>query len=153
MRTRATIVTAALLLAALTACSSSSGSDDAATPAANDSGTPVAEPTVSVPAAHQGDDLKAAVAVYTASYFAGDADTAYSMLSARCAKKIAKDSYADVVKQAAADYGADHAVGDVRAEVSGTTGRATYKVTGLPKFDQRSQPWALEGDAWKYDAC
>lgn len=149
MRIRATIVTAALLLAALTACSSSD--DDA--PVASDSGTPVAEPTVSVPAGHEGDDLKAAVAVYTASYFAGDADTAYSMLSARCAKKIAKDSYADVVKQAAADYGADHAVGDVRAEVSGSMGRATYKVTGLPKFDQQSQPWALEGDAWKYDAC
>ncbi|MEU4876043.1 hypothetical protein [Streptomyces sp. NPDC021608] len=152
MRTRATIVTAALLLAALTACSSSPAPDGSAT-AANDSGTPVAEPTVSVPAAHEGDDLKAAVAVYTASYFAGDADTAYSMLSTRCAKKIAKSSYTAVVKQASADYGEDHAVGDVQAEVSGTIGRATYKVTGLPKFDQKSQPWALEGEAWKYDAC
>ncbi|MGQ4333147.1 hypothetical protein [Streptomyces hayashii] len=151
MRNRAIIATGALLLAALTACSSSTSDDSA--PAANDSGAPVAEPTVSVPAAHQGDDLQAAVAVYTAAYFAGDADTAYSMLSTRCAKKVAKGAYADVVKRASADYGEDHAVSDVQAQVSGTTGRATYKVTGLPKFDRKSQPWALEGDAWKYDAC
>ncbi|GGS11767.1 hypothetical protein GCM10010269_58750 [Streptomyces humidus] len=151
MRTRVTIVTAALLLAALTACSSSGSGDDG--PAADDSGAPVDEPTVSVPAAHQGDDLKAAVAVYTAAYFAGDADTAYSMLSTRCAKKVAKGSYADVVKQASAEHGEDHAVSDVQAEVSGMTGRATYKVTGLPEFDRKAQPWALEGDAWKYDAC
>lgn len=149
MRTRAAIVTAALLLTALTACSSSG--DDA--PAASDNGTPVAEPTVSVPAEHEADDLKAAVAVYTASYFSGDADTAYGMLSARCAKKIGKDAYAGVVKQAAADYGDDHPAGDVQAEVSGTKGRATYKVTGLPKFDKQAQSWLLEGDAWKYDAC
>ncbi|WP_406010925.1 hypothetical protein OG440_35930 [Streptomyces sp. NBC_00637] len=148
MRTRATIATAALLLAALTACSST---DDA--PAASDSGTPAAEPTVSVPAAHEGDDLMAAVAVYTASYFAADTDTAYAMLSARCAKQITKDTYAGVVRQAATDYGPDHAATDVRAEVSGDVGLATYKVEGLPKFDQTKQPWALEGDAWKYDAC
>lgn len=149
MRTRATVVTAALLLAALTACSSSD--DDV--PSAGDSGTPVPEPTVSVPAEHEADDLKAAVAVYTAAYFAGDADTAYGMLSARCAKKIAEDAYAGVVKQASADYGEDHGVSDVQAEVSGTTGHASYKVTGLPKFDQQAQPWVLQGDAWKYDAC
>ncbi|QJS99277.1 hypothetical protein G9272_02300 [Streptomyces asoensis] len=148
MRTRATIATAALLLAALTACSSS---DDA--PAASDSGTPAAEPTVSVPAEHEGDDLMAAVAVYTAAYFAADTDTAYAMLSARCAKEITKDEYAGVVQQAKTDYGPDHPATDVQADVSGDLGRATYKVEGLPKFDRTKQPWALEGDAWKYDAC
>ncbi|MFJ8943050.1 hypothetical protein ACIRG4_07140 [Streptomyces sp. NPDC102395] len=149
MRTRATIAIAAALLV-LTACSSSSD-DKAEQP--NDTGTPVAEPTISVPAEHQGDDLKAAVAVYTAAYFAGDADTAYGMLSKRCAAKVPKETYAGVVRQAAADYGAEHEATDVQAEVSGTMGRATYKVAGLPKFDQTKQPWALEGDAWKYDAC
>jgi len=149
MYTRATIATAAVLLAALTACSSSD--DDA--PAASDSGRPAAEPTVSVPAGHEGDDLEAAVAVYTAAYFAGDADTAYGMLSARCAKEITKDAYAGVVEQASADHGEDHPLSDVRAEVSGTTGRVDYKVTGLPKFDQQAQPWVLEDGAWKYDDC
>ncbi|OQR63576.1 hypothetical protein B6E66_13095 [Streptomyces maremycinicus] len=148
MRTRATIATAALLLAALTACSSSGDA-----PAASDSGKPAAEPTVSVPAEHEGDDLQAAVAVYTAAYFAGDSDTAYAMLSARCAKEITKDAYAGVVRQAKTDYGPDHLATDVRAEVSGDLGRATYKVEGLPKFDRTKQPWALEEGAWKYDAC
>ncbi|MEU5275232.1 hypothetical protein AB0G87_02305 [Streptomyces asoensis] len=148
MRTRATIATAALLLGALSACSSS---DDA--PAARDDGTPSAEPTVSVPAEHEGDDLEAAVAVYTAAYFAGDADTAYAMLSARCAGKVTKDAYAGVLRQARTDYGPDHLASGVQADVSGRKGLATYKVEGLPKFDRTKQPWALEGDAWKYDAC
>ncbi|MFE7932649.1 hypothetical protein ACFU6S_28750 [Streptomyces sp. NPDC057456] len=148
MRTRATIAAAALLLAALTACSSSGDA-----PAASDSGTPAAEPTVSVPAEHEGDDLKAAVAVYTAAYFAADTDTAYAMLSARCAQQIAKGAYTGVVRQAKADYGPDHPATDVQADVSGDLGLATYKVDGLPKFDQTKQPWTLEGDAWKYDAC
>ncbi|MGY3790845.1 hypothetical protein [Streptomyces antibioticus] len=135
-------VTTTLLLVALTACSSSDG------------GTPAdSEPTISVPAEHQGDDLEAAVAVYTASYFAGDADTAYGMLSARCAEETTKDAYTAVVKQAAADHGADHPLTDLRAEVSGTTGHATYKVTGLPEFDKKAQPWTLEDGAWKYDDC
>ncbi|WP_062645753.1 hypothetical protein [Streptomyces maremycinicus] len=148
MRTRATIATAALLFAVLTACSSSGDA-----PAASDSGKPAAEPTVSVPAEHEGDDLEAAVAVYTAAYFAGDSDTAYAMLSARCAKEITKDAYAGVVRQAKTDYGPDHLATDVRAEVSGDLGRATYKVEGLPRFDRTKQPWALEEGAWKYDAC
>ncbi|MEU3278497.1 hypothetical protein [Streptomyces antibioticus] len=141
-RTRAAVAATTLLLAALTACSSSDG------------GAPAdSEPTISVPAGHEGDDLEAAVAVYTASYFAGDADTAYGMLSARCAEETTKDAYTAVVKQAAADHGADHPLTDVHAEVSGTTGHATYKVTGLPTFDRKEQPWTLEDGAWKYDDC
>ncbi|MGW2044831.1 hypothetical protein ACWCPF_06570 [Streptomyces sp. NPDC001858] len=148
MRIRAAIALTAALLA-LTACSSEGG-DSAAV---GDSGTPVAEPTVSVPAEHEGDDLKAAVAVYTAAYFAADADTAYGMLSARCAEETTKDAYAGVVKQAKADYGEDHPATDIAPQVSGTQAKVAYKVQGLPKFDQQAQPWTLEGDAWKYDAC
>ncbi|GGQ48715.1 hypothetical protein [Streptomyces asoensis] len=154
MRTRATITTAALLLAALTACSSGSSSTATDTPSpASDTGTPAAEPTVSVPADHKGDDLAAAVAVYTAAYFAADVDTGYGMLSARCTKQIDEAMYRGILEQAKTDYGPDHPATDVQAEVAGGLGRATYKVKGLPKFDQAKQPWALEGGAWKYDAC
>ncbi|WP_069773045.1 hypothetical protein [Streptomyces sp. LUP30] len=153
MRTRATITTTALLLAALTACSSGSSSDTATASPASDTGTPAAEPTVSVPAEHKGDDLAAAVAVYTAAYFAADVDTGYGMLSARCTKQIDKAMYRGILEQAAKDYGPDHPATDVHAEVAGGLGRATYKVKGLPKLDQTKQPWALEGGAWKYDAC
>ncbi|MFI6039201.1 hypothetical protein ACIBBD_34755 [Streptomyces sp. NPDC051315] len=151
MRTRATTVIAAALLAALTACSTAS-SDGKAEPA-GDSGTPAAEPTISVPADKEGDDLEAAVAVYTAAYFAADAATAYDMLSKRCRGEITADAYAGVVQQAKADHGEDHPATDVKAEVSGELGRATYKVQGLPEFDQTDQPWTLEDGAWKYDAC
>ncbi|MEV0981889.1 hypothetical protein [Streptomyces sp. NPDC049915] len=142
-----TLATAAALLA-LAGCSSS---DDAGP--ATDSGTPSAEPTVSVPAEHRDDDLEAAVGVYTGAYFAGDDKTAYGMLSKRCQSAITPEAYKGVVEQAAKDYGPDHPATDVRAEVSGKLARVTYKVKGLPRFDQRAQPWALEGDAWKYDAC
>lgn len=151
MRTRATTVIAAALLAPLTACSPGS-SDDKDDPA-SDSGTPAAEPTISVPADKEGDDLEAAVAVYTAAYFAADADTGYGMLSKRCQGEMSADVYAGVVQQAKADYGEDHPATDVKADVSGELGRATYKVKGLPKFDQTKQPWTLEDGAWKYDAC
>ncbi|MBL1107365.1 hypothetical protein JK361_22625 [Streptomyces sp. 5-8] len=150
MRTRATTITlTAAALLALTACSSSD--DDS--PAASDSGTPVAEPTVSVPAAHEADDVKAAVGTYTAAYFAADTDTAYGMLSARCAKAVDRASYAAELKQAKDMYGADHPATDVQAEVSGTLARVSYGVKGLPALAQQAQVWKLEGDAWKYDAC
>lgn len=150
MRTRTTTVAAlAAALLTLTACSSSN--DDAAP--ATDSGTPSPEPTVSVPAEHEADDLKAAVAVYTASYFAADTDTAYGMLSERCRKEINEIVYGEMLRQAKQDYGTDHPATDVQAEVSGTMARVTYKVKGLPMLDQEAQPWTLEGGAWKYDAC
>jgi hypothetical protein len=150
MRTRATTTLAALLIAALTACGS--GSDDSAAPA-SDSSPADAEQTTAVPAEHEADDLKAAVHVYTAAYFEGDADTAYGMLSKRCRGKVGPEMFEATLKQAAADYGPDHPATDVRAEVSGKLARVSYKVKGVPKFDQERQPWALEGDAWKYDAC
>lgn len=148
MRTRASIIVAAGLLA-LTACSS--GKDDGAS--ASDSGPADAEQTVAVPEEHEGDDLEAAAAVYTSAYFAADTDTAYGMLSARCREETGADEYAAVLKRAKADHGPDHPATDVRAEVSGKLGRVSYKVQGLPEFDQRAQPWALEDGAWKYDAC
>ena len=70
----------------------------------------------------------------------------------RCAK-VTPEAYAGVVKKFAADYGPDHPATGVQAEVSGKLARVTYKVEGLPKFDQQAQPWAREGGAWKYDAC
>ncbi|MCF4136784.1 hypothetical protein L1856_07810 [Streptomyces sp. Tue 6430] len=148
MRMRVSVVVAAGLLA-LTACSS--GKEDGAS--ASDSGPADAERTVAVPEEHEGDDLEAAAAVYTSAYFAGDAGTAYGMLSARCREETGADAYAALVKRANADHGPDHPATDVRAEVSGKLGRVSYKVQGLPEFDRRAQPWALEDGGWKYDAC
>ncbi|MEU6229971.1 hypothetical protein [Streptomyces sp. NPDC047042] len=148
MSTRATITVTAALLLVLTACSSSDdGTDTASTP------TTTAETPTTTPTPADAAELTAAVEAYTDAYFAGDATTAYGALSKRCAGKVGEATYAAVVKQAAADYGQGHAATEVKAEVSGALARVSYKVAGLPKFNQTQQPWSREAGAWKYDAC
>jgi hypothetical protein len=150
MRTRATITLAAALLATLTACSSSS--DDKAD-APSSKPTPAAEqPSItSTPA--DAVDLERVAETYTDLYFAGEGKGAYAFLSKRCRAKADPARYAATVEQAAKGYGSDHPATDVHATVSGDTGRVSYKVKGLPKFDQQRQPWTLEEGDWKYDAC
>ncbi|RMB85613.1 hypothetical protein [Streptomyces shenzhenensis] len=146
MRTRATITlaTAAALLA-LTACSSSD--DKASSP------TDPAPAKTTTPTPAETGALELTVRDYTEAYFKGDAKTAYGVLSKRCAGKVTEELFAATVRQAHTDYGAGHPATDVQADVSGDLARVTYKVEGLPKFDQESQPWAREGGTWKYDAC
>ena len=155
MRTRATItLTAAALLLALTACSSS---DDDKTDAPSSSPTTAAAtPSITstnTPAAAGAEDLQRVAETYTDLYFGGEGKGAYAFLSKRCRAKADPAVFAATVEQAAKDYGPDHPATDVRATVSGDMGRVSYKVKGLPKFDQTGQPWTLEGGAWKYDAC
>lgn len=152
MRTRATITlaTAAALLA-LTACSSGDDKADADTPSSTPA-TPTITPT-NTPTPAGAVDLERVVDTYTNLYFAGEGKPAYAFLSKRCKAKADPDVYAATVAQAAKDYGPDHPATDVHATVSGDLARVSYKVEGLPKFDQESQPWAREGGDWKYDAC
>lgn len=162
MRTTITLAAGVLLLAALTGCSAN---DDAATPAPSSTASPSApqEPSSSTPPAESSGatgeptadtaELEQAVKDYTDAYFAGEASTAHRMLSERCRKDINELMFGATVKAAAEEYGPDHPATDVQAEVSGDLARVSYRVEGLPKFDQSQQPWALEGGAWKYDAC
>lgn len=151
MRTRATITTV-LLLAALTACSSSNDDhkddDKAPSTAATTTEQPTTTPTPADRVA-----LERVAATYTDLYFGGSGKAAYAFLSKRCQAKADPTVYAATVEQAAKNYGPDHPATDVHATVSGDMGRVSYKVKGLPKFDQEQQPWAREGGAWKYDAC
>jgi hypothetical protein len=151
--TTAALATAATLLLALTACSSSG--DDTADPAPSTPATSpaTAEEPTTTPTPADAAALEGAVKAYTAAYFKGDTKTGYATLSKRCAKAIDEALYEATVKQDAADYGTGHPATDVKAEVSGTLARVTYKVQGLPKFDQEQQPWTREGGTWKYDAC
>ncbi|MGI3198429.1 hypothetical protein ACRJ4B_16055 [Streptomyces sp. GTA36] len=154
MRTTTVITLATAALLALTACSSSND-DSKATPASSSPSTASsapATPTASAPADGAA-ELEQAVTAYTAAYFKGDAKAAYAALSQRCTKKADPDMYAATVQQAAKEYGPDHPATDVHASVSGELARVSYKVKGLPKFDQQAQPWTREGGAWKYDAC
>ncbi|WP_330349261.1 hypothetical protein [Streptomyces sp. NBC_00582] len=153
MRTRATTTLAAvLLLAAATACSSSSDDDSKPRTAPTTAETPTATPTAT-PTTPDGVELERVAATYTDLYFGGDGEGAYVFLSKRCKGKADPAAFAATVEQAAKDYGPDHPATDVHATVSGEMGRVSYKVKGLPKFDQTGQPWAVEGGAWKYDAC
>ncbi|MFF7274895.1 hypothetical protein [Streptomyces griseorubiginosus] len=143
-----------LLALALTACSSSGG--DSADPESSSPATvgapatPTATPT---PAAVAETDLARVAETYTDLYFAGVGKSAYAFLSKRCQAKADPAVYSAIIEQAAKDYGPDHPATDIHATVSGDMGRVSYKVKGLPKFDQQGQPWTLEGGDWKYDAC
>ncbi|WP_317440771.1 hypothetical protein [Streptomyces collinus] len=142
----------AAVLLALVGCSSNSD-DDAkpSTPATTASSAPAA-PTTTAPAP-DAVDLERVAGTYADLYFAGEGKGAYAFLSKRCRAQVDPGVYADTVKHAARDYGPDHPATDVHATVSGDKGRVSYRVKGLPKFDQQAQPWTREGSAWKYDAC
>jgi len=151
MRTRATatLATAALLLG-LAACSSS---DDDKADAPSSSPTTAVETPSTTPTPPDAVELERVADTYTNLYFGGDGEGAYAFLSKRCRAKADPAVYAATVEQVAKDYGPDHPATDVHATLSGDMGRVSYKVKGLPKFDQKAQPWTLEGGDWKYDAC
>ncbi|MFE2216119.1 hypothetical protein ACFW93_29775 [Streptomyces canus] len=150
MRTRATIMLTTALLATLAACSSSSD-DKADTPSS--SPATAAETPTTTPTAPDATELERVADTYVNLYFGGAGEGAYAFLSKRCRAKADPATYAATVEQAAKDYGPDHRATDVHAKVSGDMGRVSYKVKGLPKFDQQGQPWTVEGGTWKYDAC
>ncbi|MEW2044642.1 hypothetical protein [Streptomyces sp. NPDC005476] len=150
MRIRATITLTTALLATLAACSSSSD-DKADTP--NSSPTTAVKTPATTRTLPNDVDLERVADTYVNLYFGGVGEGAYAFLSKRCRAKADPATYAATVEQAAKDYGPDHPATDVHATVSGDMGRVSYKVKGLPKFDQQGQPWTVEGDAWKYDAC
>jgi len=153
MRTTTTLAATAAALLALTACTS--GSDDNADEKPSASAT-VEQPTTTptnTPAPADAAELERAAGTYTDLYFAGEGKPAYAFLSKRCKGQVDEALYQATIEQAAKDYGADHPATDVHATVSGDMGRVSYKVKGLPKFDQQAQPWTREGGDWKYDAC
>lgn len=152
MHTRTTTAAAVLLLATLTACSGPGHTEgEGPDPTASAPATSSKPSTTPTPA--DAAELTAAVQAYTTAYFKGEGSTAHRMLSERCKKEINELVYGATVDQAAKEYGPDHPATDVKAEVSGTLARVSYKVKGLPKFDQQAQPWTREDGAWKYDAC
>lgn len=151
MRTTATLAVTAAALLALTACSSSS--DDSADPTPSTSATVEVPTTTALALANDEENLARVAETYTSLYFAGEGEPAYVFLSKRCKAKAEPAAFEATVQQAAKDNGSGHLARDVRATVSGDMGRVSYKVQGLPKFDQQGQPWTRESGEWKYDAC
>lgn len=151
MRTTTATLATATLLFVLSACSSIG--DDSAGPTPRASATVEVPTNTPEPAANVEEDLARVAETYTDLYFAGVGESAYAFLSKRCQAKADPAVYSATVEQAAKDYGPDHPATDIRATVSGDMGRVSYKVKGLPSFDQQGQPWTREGGDWKYDAC
>ncbi|MGW2909873.1 hypothetical protein ACWC9X_05400 [Streptomyces asoensis] len=151
MRTGAAItLTTALLVATVAACTSS-GDDKADTPSSRP--TSAAKSPTPTPTPPDAVELERVADTYVNLYFGGVGEGAYAFLSKRCRAKADPAAYTATVEQAAKDYGPDHPATDVHATVSGNMGRVSYKVKGLPKFDQQGQPWTVENGTWKYDAC
>ncbi|MEE1765849.1 hypothetical protein [Streptomyces sp. SP18BB07] len=160
MRTRATVLLFAALFA-LTACTSDDepGDNTDRTPSAA-ARQPSATPSRSATSDADTAGLEAAVRAYNAAYFANDPDTTHGMLSARCQKLITRAGMAVLTERAEQT---ERAVGDSepkdvkRFEVdeistSGDEARVSYGV-GLPKFDQKQEPWVREAGDWRYDDC
>ncbi|MYV40178.1 hypothetical protein GT030_15220 [Streptomyces sp. SID1328] len=99
------------------------------------------------------DKLTKTVQAYNDAYFAGDAETAYAVLSKRCHEEMAPDLYAAIMQHVHEEYGSGHPAQNVKPRIGGDLAQVTYTVQGLPQLDQHSQPWAREDGAWKYDAC
>ncbi|WP_371580063.1 hypothetical protein [Streptomyces sp. NBC_01314] len=152
MRTRATVVLAATLLA-LTACTS-----DDEPGSADDKPSASAEPSVgawqpsATPSPADTAGLEAAVREYTAAYFANKPDTTHGMLSARCKKRITLAGMAALTERAVGDYGPQDVKRFEVDEMSGDVARVSYGV-GMPKFDQKQEPWTREAGVWRYDDC
>ncbi|MGW0844559.1 hypothetical protein ACWD26_31365 [Streptomyces sp. NPDC002787] len=151
MRTRVTVLLAVALLA-LTACTSgdeSGGTDDKPSAEVQEpSATPSPADTAGVDTA----GLEAAVGDYTAAYFANKPDTAFGMLSERCKKRITLAGMAALTERAIGDYGAQDVKRFEIDDISADAAHVSYGV-GMPKFDQKQEPWIREAGVWRYDSC
>ncbi|WP_328839028.1 hypothetical protein [Streptomyces europaeiscabiei] len=152
MRTRATVLLAATLLA-LTACTSDDepGSADGE-PSVSAKPSASADQPSSAPGPADTAGLEAAVREYTAAYFANKPDSTYGMLSARCKERITRAGMAALTERAVGDYGAQDVKRFEVDEMSGDVARVSYGV-GMPKFDQKQEPWTREAGVWRYDDC
>ncbi|GGT42559.1 hypothetical protein [Streptomyces chromofuscus] len=150
----AAMATALLLLAG---CSSGNPSDEV-------SGNPASGTTTKERQAGPEDAaLTKAVQAYTTAYFDADAPAALGIMSQRCRTVAAHEAehageegragYEAALADAAEKYGSRDATEVTVDELSGDRARVSYKIEGLPEFDQQGQPWIREQNAWKYDAC
>ncbi|QFQ97608.1 hypothetical protein F9278_16820 [Streptomyces phaeolivaceus] len=159
MRTRVTVLLAATTLLSLTACTSDDGPSGAEEkPSASAERQPSAMPSRSAASDADTAGLEAAVRAYAAAYYANEPDTTFGMLSARCQKQITREGMAVLTERAEQTERAigDHEPKEVKRfavdEMSGDSARVSYGV-GMPKFDQKREPWAREAGVWRYDSC
>jgi hypothetical protein len=142
---------ALLMLILLSGCSGSdqpAASEPAATVATT--GAPAPSPTPTDTAAPK-DDLKTAIAAYSAAYLTGDGAGAYGLLSQRCQEVLPLSEFDGLTEQARDLYG-DVKIESVDVEVDGNQATATYTYA-VSAINQTDEPWVIEGTRWKNDDC
>ena len=90
-----------------------------------------------------------AIVSYTNAFANGDAAGAWAQVSQRCKKQIAESFYRATAGQGVPGLTATN----IRIEVGGNLGRASYEtgVAGIGPYFQ--QPWRFEDGQWHWDAC
>ncbi|NYV75477.1 hypothetical protein [Streptomyces sp. UH6] len=162
MRIRSLPALTVVALSLLAGCSQDDEAADRGSGAAS-TGSAAESAAENKPSAGEARALERAVEAYVTAYFGNDAPTALGMMSQRCrsvlvheaehADKRGEEAYAAAVEQVAEEHGPREAADVTVDEVSGDRARVSYRVDGLPEFDQKGQPWAREDGAWRYDAC
>lgn len=96
--------------------------------------------------------LEQAVGDYTLAFAEGDTDTAWSMVSERCRETVPEREHRASVAMAGELYPGMRAE-DIRVEIDGDEGRASYG-TGVEDIGTyNEQPWRFESGGWRWDAC
>nr|WP_145492677.1 MULTISPECIES: hypothetical protein [Streptomyces] len=140
MRPASVAVTLAAVFLLATACS---GTDASGRHAARPALSPAAKPTA---------ELEAAVRAYSQANFAPDVDTAYGMLSRRCAAVVSRDVLGRLLDAAAASYGHPALRTVTIDRIRGTSAQVSYTYDD-PALSQTGQDWLRENGRWKADMC
>ena len=96
--------------------------------------------------------LKNNVKSYSLAYLAGDGQTAWDLLSARCQKRITLAQMKEMTATAAVTFG-QHEISTYEADVHDTLARVTYTYADAASINQDSEPWVKESGTWKQDDC
>ncbi|WP_062205234.1 hypothetical protein [Streptomyces sp. NBRC 109706] len=171
MFTRSRLVVAALATAASLTLAGCGGDDDDSESTTNggadsqdtvdsQDGETEDEPADGGGAADEGDEAAAgdeaaveqSVRDYTVAMFAPDADTAYGLLSARCAAEMPAATFAALADQSHQQFGAQEVENFSVDEIDGDAAIVSYGI-GIPQFETEGQRWTREDGVWHWDAC
>lgn len=98
------------------------------------------------------DPLRKAVQRYSDAYLAGDAGTAYSLLSGRCQNRVSRSAFSELARGAKKLYGAKQPLKTFKADINGTQARVTYTYS-VSAINQTGEPWVKESGEWRQDDC
>jgi len=103
--------------------------------------------------------LEQTVRAYAEAFLGGRGDAAFELLSVRCRNATPREEFVAIVAVAGAKYENDP-IRDLKVEVKGTKGRATYTFDD-EELNQTNEPWILvqqgsgddADDVWRNDDC